>query len=67
MDTSISSEDILEMISHKLSTKEIFVYTLMLEGMSEEEILRDLGLTLEEYLAMIDKFNFFLESLASDV
>ena len=67
MDTSISSEDILEMISHKLSTKEIFVYTLMLEGMSEEDILKDLGLTLEEYLAMIDKFNFFLESLASDV
>ena len=67
MDTSISSEDILEMISHKLSTKEIFVYTLMLEGMSEEDILKDLGLTLEEYLAMIDKFNFLLESLASDV
>ena len=37
MDTDISSEDILELISHKLSPHEIFLYTLMLEGMSEEE------------------------------
>ena len=67
MDTDISSEDILELISHKLSPHEIFLYTLMLEGMSEDKILETLKISSEEYDAMVDKFNILLESIAVDV
>ena len=67
MDTRISSEDILELISHKLSPHEIFLYTLMLEGMSEDKILETLEISSEEYDAMVDKFNFLLENIALDV
>jgi hypothetical protein len=63
MDTRFSSEDILELISDKLSAKEIFLYTLMLEGMSEDKILETLNITSEEYDAMVDKFNLLSESL----
>jgi hypothetical protein len=63
MDTTFSSEDILELLSDKLSTKEIFVYTLMIAGMSEENIIKNLDISLEEYNAMIDKFNLLSESL----
>jgi hypothetical protein len=67
MDTEISAEDILELISPKLSPHEIFLYTLMLEGMSEDKILETLKISSEEYDAMVDKFNFLLESIAVDV
>jgi len=67
MDTRISSEDILELISHKLSPHEIFLYTLMLEGMSEEKILETLEISFEQYSDMVDKFNFLLENIALDV
>lgn len=67
METRISSEDILELICHKLSPHEIFLYTLMLEGMSEEKILETLEISFEEYSAMVDKFNFLLENIALDV
>ena len=67
MDTDISSEDILELICHKLSPHEIFLYTLMLEGMSEDKILETLKISSEEYDAMVDKFNILLESIAVDV
>lgn len=63
MDTTFSSEDILELLSDKLSTKEIFVYTLMIAGMSEENIIKNLDISLEEYNAMIEKFNLLSESL----
>jgi len=63
MDTRLGSEDILELLSNKLSTKEIFIYTLMIEGMSEEDIIKNLEISLEEYNAMIDKFNLLSESL----
>jgi ATP/maltotriose-dependent transcriptional regulator MalT len=63
MDTTLSSEDILELLSDKLSTKEIFVYTLMIAGMSEENIIKNLDISLEEYNAMIEKFNLLSESL----
>ena len=67
MGTDISSEDLLELISHKLSPHEIFLYTLMLEGMSEDKILETLKISSEEYDAMVDKFNILLESIAVDV
>jgi hypothetical protein len=67
MGTEISAEDILELIIHKLSPHEIFLYTLMLEGMSEDKILETLKISSEEYDAMVDKFNFLLESIAVDV
>jgi hypothetical protein len=63
MDTTFSSEDILELLSDKLSTKEIFVYTLMIAGISEENIIKNLDISLEEYNAMIEKFNLLSESL----
>lgn len=63
MDTTFSSEDILELLKDKLSTKEIFVYTLMIAGMSEENIIKNLDISLEEYNTMIDKFNLLSESL----
>jgi hypothetical protein len=67
MGTEISAEDILELIIHKLSPHEIFLYTLMLEGMSEDKILETLKISSEEYDAMVDKFNLLLESIAVDV